>query len=326
MVAARREPTRSGFEAFGLSGRPVGLRQLPPARPSRPSRPENLRSSRLWRPLTLAAFNAPPEFVSARLAGSVLREALLAGGRGMRILTPVSGFGRAFVEPLTRNLQRLGAALRFERRLIALDFETERLKSLEFEHDRIDLGPRDALILATPWSATAAFVPGVPGPAGASATLTLHFAHPPPPKTPTVVGALNGPFDWLFAFPDRLSVTIRDAAARFETPRDQLAADCWRSVAALTGLSDALPAWRIIPSRRASVLATPEETERRPLSRTEWPNLLLAGGHVGRSLPDTIENSVLSGAEAAALAVRTCTQRSARASAKRRTGRFFAPL
>ncbi len=257
--------------------------------------------TRLWRPLTLAALNAPPETASAQLASAVLRRILLAGGAGMRILIPVNGFGRAFVEPLARNLQRLGAALRFERRLVGLDFGPERLLALEFEHDRIDLGPADVLILATPWTQTAALVPDVPPPTGAAATLTVHFAHPPPPHAPAVVGVLDGPFDWLFAYRDRLSVTIRDATARLEAPREQLAAECWRYVAALTGLSDDVPAWRVIPMRRATSLVTPDETARRPLCPTRWPNLFLAGGHVGRTLPDSIENSVRSGAKAARL-------------------------
>jgi hypothetical protein len=253
--------------------------------------------------LSLAALNAPPEIASAQLAGAVLRKILRAGGAGLRVLTPVNGFGRAFVEPLARNLQRLGALLRFERRLIALDLGPERLTSLEFEHDRVDLGPRDALILATPWSVTADLIPGIPAPTGASAAMTVHFATPPPPRAPAVIAALNGPFDWLFAYHDRLSVTIKDAAARLDAPRDQVAAECWLGVAALTALSDALPAWRIVASRRASALATPEETARRPLCRTSWSNLFVAGGHVGRLLPDSIENAVRSGMEAARLAV-----------------------
>ncbi len=265
--------------------------------------PEEAARTKLFRPLTLAALNAPPETASAELAGAVLRRILLAGGAGTRVLMPLNGFGRAFVEPLARNLQRLGAALRFERRLVALDFGSERLYALEFEHDRIDLGPRDALILATPWSTTASLVPGVPAPTGASATMTVHFAQPPQPGAPAVVAALNGPFDWLFAYRDRLSVTIKDAAARLDAPRDRVAAECWLGVAALTALSDSLPAWRIVPSRRASSLATPDETARRPLCRTLWPNLFLAGGHIGRSLPDSIENAVRSGAEAARLAL-----------------------
>jgi squalene-associated FAD-dependent desaturase len=259
--------------------------------------------TRLWRPLTLAALNSPPEKASARLAGEILRELLRSGGRALHIRTPVNGFGRAFVEPLVRNLHRAGVTLRCDRRLMALHFGPERLSALEFEHDRVDLGPRDALILATPWPVTAALVPGLAAPTGASAALTVHFASPPPPNSPAVVAALNGPFDWLFAYRDRLSVTIKDASARLETPRETAAAECWRGVAALTALSDAMPAWRVVPSRRASCLATPEETARRPTWRTPWRNLLLAGGHVGRSLPDSLETAVRSGQRAAQFAL-----------------------
>ena len=259
--------------------------------------------SRLWRPLTLAALNSPPEKASARLAGAILREILRSGGRALRIRTPVNGFGRAFIEPLVRDLQRAGAMLRFDRRLMALDFGPERLTALEFEHDRVDLGPHDALIQATPWPVMAALVPGLAAPSGASAALTVHFAASPPPSAPAIVAALNGPFDWLFAYHDRLSVTIKDASTRLETSRETVAAECWRGVAALTALSDAMPPWRVVPSRRASCLATPEETARRPTCRTSWRNLLLAGGHVGRSLPDSLESAVRSGQHAARFAL-----------------------
>ncbi len=261
--------------------------------------PKGAAMERLWRPLTLAVLNCPPETASARLLGAVLREIVDSGGAGLKILWPSRGFGRAFVEPLQRGLERDGATLRFGRRLTGLGLESDRIARLEFEHDRIDLNPRDAAILATPWAATAALAPGTTAPTGASAALTLHFAAAPPSAVPAVLGAINGPFDWLFAHPDRISVALKNAGARLDVPRETLAAECWRAVAALTGLSDALPAWRIAPSRRASALATPHETGRRPFCRTTWRNLFLAGGHVGRDLPDGLENAVRSGGEAA---------------------------
>ncbi len=97
----------------------------------------------------------------------------------------------------------------------------------------------------------------------------------------------------------RISVTIKDAAARLETPLEALAAQCWGAVAAVTGLSDALPAWRVVVSRRAGCLSTPEENARRPACRTRWRNLLLAGGHVESPLPDSLEAAVRSGEAAA---------------------------
>jgi uncharacterized protein with NAD-binding domain and iron-sulfur cluster len=98
-------------------------------------------------------------------------------------------------------------------------------------------------------------------------------------------------------------VTVSDANRLMDSPREQLAADIWREVAGLTGLSDALPSWRIIKERRATFAATPEENARRPPTETRWSNLLLAGDYVQTGLPATIEGAALSGQLAARLAM-----------------------
>lgn len=268
--------------------------------------PAGIGLDRLWRPLALAALNSPPETASARLAGSVLGELLRAGGAAMRLLTPVSCFGRAFIEPVTKRLAREGATLRFDRKLVSIDPGPERAAALEFEHDRVDLGPRDAAILATPWPVSASLVPGLPPPAQATAIVTVHFAASPPPKSEPVVGAVNGPFDWLFCYRDRISVTLKDAIWKIDAPRDALATDCWRGVAALTALSDDLPAWRVIRSRRASFAATPDEVRRRPSSLTGLRNLFLAGAYLDGPLPECVEGSVRSGERAAKLWLESC--------------------
>ncbi len=295
LVPKRRGPNLRFADYWGARR----LVSAPPEATVASVAPKGLAMERLWRPLTLAALNCPPETASAHLLGELYREIIDAGGAGLKLLTPSRGFGRAFVEPIARNLERNGATLRYGRRLIGLGRGPERIENLEFEHDRLDLGPRDAVVLATPWATTAALAPGTTTPQAPSAALTIHYAVAPPPAAPAVLGALNGPFDWMFARPDRISVAIKNAGARQDAPRERLAAGCWRAVAALTGFSDALPAWRVAPSRRAATLATPHETARRPLCRTAWLNLYLAGGHVGRDLPDGIENAVRSGAAAA---------------------------
>jgi len=108
---------------------------------------------------------------------------------------------------------------------------------------------------------------------------------------------------WLFAYPDRLSVTVSDAGALIDMPREKLAADLWREVAGLTGLSDELPSWRIIKERRATFAATPEQEALRPPSQTQWSNLLLAGDYVRTGLPATIEGAIRSGDTAARIAM-----------------------
>jgi len=254
---------------------------------------------RLWRPLTLAALNAEPDAASARLAGAALRSALGGGGRGLKILTPATTFGRAFVEPLARAAARHGASLRFGRRLVAVEFGPARLGALDFETDRQELGPRDGVILASSWRVAAGLVPEIGEPSGDSSVLTAHFGRPPPRDSARIMGAIHGAFQWMVCYGDRISVTIRDAGRLNDAPREGIAQECWRQAAALTGLADALPRWSIVSSRRATFPATPANVAARPAAATRWPNLFLAGGYVRQPLPDSVEAAVRSGEAAA---------------------------
>lgn len=253
-------------------------------------------AERLWRPFALAALNTDLERASARLAAGALSQTRLGGARP---LLPVHGFERALVEPAVKALRRRGAAIRFERRLAALDLSGERAAGLEFEHDRVDLAPGDAVILATPPQVAADLAPGLSAPREFNGAIFVHFAVPPPSAAPPILGLVNGAFDWMFCGEDRISATIRDAGEAMERPREDLAADLWRDVAALTGLPDATPAWRVVRQRRATFAATPEQDELRPRCETQWRNLFLAGAYVQNGLPDSLEGAVRSGALAA---------------------------
>jgi squalene-associated FAD-dependent desaturase len=259
--------------------------------------------ARLWRPFFLAALNTAPDAASAALAAAVMRQTLARGGRACHPLVAANGLSRAFVDPALKLLRRAGAHVRFERRLRALEFAGARLTGLEFEHDSVALGAQDVVVLATPAHVAATLTPAIQTPQTFNAILNAHFSVAPPPRTPPILGVVNATTQWLFAYPDRLSVTISDANRLIDAPREQLAAELWREVAALTSLSDALPSWRIVKERRATFAATPEENARRPSSQTQWPNLLLAGDYVQTGLPATIEGAIRSGNAAAQLAL-----------------------
>ncbi len=253
-------------------------------------------AERLWRPFALAALNTDLERASARLAGAALSETRLGGARP---LMPVHGLARAFVEPAVKTLRRRGVAVRFERRLAAIEFLGEHAARLEFEHDRVDLAPGDAVILATPPRVLAALAPGLSAPQEFNGAISAHFAIGPPPGAPPILGIVNGAFHWMFCGDGRISVAIKDADALMETPRERLAVDLWRDVAALTGLSDSTPAWRIVRQRRATFAATPSQDALRPSFETPWRNLFLAGAYVQNGLPDMLEGAVRSGVAAA---------------------------
>lgn len=251
------------------------------------------------RPVLVAVLNTNPADAAAILARAVARESLVRGARACRPLVARLGLSRAFIEPAIRLLERSDVAVRFDHRLRRLILSESRVAALDFGDDLILLGPNDRLILAVPASLAAALLPGLMTPTQHNAIVNAHFIASPPPDFPPLLGVLNATSEWIFAFPDRLSVTISDANRLLERPREALAEEIWGEVSALTGLPAALPPWQIVKEKRATFVATPAENAKRPGMRTRWSNLLLAGDWTATGLPATIEGAIRSGNKAA---------------------------
>ncbi len=256
---------------------------------------------RLWGPVLLSALNTDPPEASAELAGAVLRETLAAGGAACRPLVARHGLGAAFVAPALRTLAAQGVEIRFGARLRAIAFEDARASRLDFGGEAVALGQGDSVVLAVPAWAAAELLPGVTTPNAHRAILNAHFRIAPPKGQPLLLGMIGSLSEWLFAFDDRLSVTISGADRLMDEPRESLAARIWAEVAAATGLDAPLPPWQIVKEKRATFAATPEQEARRPSAETRWANLFLAGDWTATGLPSTIEGSVRSGYRAAAL-------------------------
>ena len=132
------------------------------------------------------------------------------------------------------------------------------------------------------------------------AIVNAHFKMAPPKSLPPILGLINGTVEWIFAFPDRVSITISGADRLLDIPRETLVQTLWSDVQRATGLEGAMPPWQIIREKRATFAATPEEDARRPGTRTRLSNLVLAGDWTATGLPATIEGSIRSGNRAAA--------------------------
>ncbi len=257
---------------------------------------------KLWRPVLLSALNTEPEEASAKLAGAVLRETLAAGGDACRPMVAKGGLGDALIEPALRALRARGVEPRFGARLREISFEESRVAALRFGDTEVTLEKGDAVVLAAPPWIAEELIPGLVAPNDFRAILNAHFKIAPPEGQPLLLGMIGTLTEWLFAFDDRLSVTISGADRLMDEPREALAQKIWAEVSAATGLPAASPPWQIVKEKRATFAATPAQEKRRPDAKTAWTNLWLAGDWTNTGLPATIEGSIRSGYRAAELA------------------------
>jgi squalene-associated FAD-dependent desaturase len=258
---------------------------------------------RLIDPFLLAALNTPAAVGSAKLAGAVIAESLARGGRAYRPRIATPTLSAAFIDPALAFLRRHGAAIRFASPVRAISFEGARVAAISLPDGALDLGPDDAVILAAPAWVSATLVPGLTTPTAFNAIVNGHFKVSPPAGLAPIVGVIGGTAQWIFAFEDRISVTVSAAGDLADQDRDALAQAFWRDIAAVHGLDPAPPPSRIIKERRATFAATPAQDALRPAAVTAWRNLFLAGDWTATGLPATIEGAIRSGAKAAKLAL-----------------------
>jgi squalene-associated FAD-dependent desaturase len=252
-------------------------------------------------PLLLAALNVDPPEGSAGLAGAIVRETLLAGGQACRPLIARDGLSAVLVEPAIKLLQDKSAGIQFGHELRGFNSSANGVTELKFGDDVIAVGPDDAVVMAVPPRPAAAMLPGLKTPTKFRAIVNAHFRFDPPKDMPPLIGVVGGLVEWLFAFPQRLSITISGADRLVDMPREELAQAIWKDICKTAGVRGELPPWQIVRERRATFEATPEQNALRPGAVTDKKNLFLAGDWTDTGLPATIEGSVRSGDRAADL-------------------------
>lgn len=257
----------------------------------------------LLHPFLLAALNSEPKSASAALAGAVIRESLAKGGHAYhpRIAHPT--LAAAFVDPALDYLKRKAVRIRMGQRIRSLTSSADAILALQLPDETIPISARDTVILAVPPWAAAEFLPDLTVPTEFRAIVNAHFKLAPPLGTPLMTGVIGGTAEWIFAFADRISITVSGADTIVDQDREELARLFWSDVSRIFGLPAELPPWQIVKERRATFAATPQQAARRPKTVTRWDNLLLAGDWTDTGLPATIEGAVRSGHKAAQLAL-----------------------
>lgn len=257
---------------------------------------------KLLEPVLLAVLNTPPAEGSAALTAAVLRETLLRGGKATlpRIAEPT--LAAAFIEPALAWLAERGSPVALGKRLRGVEMDGKRVTALDWGDTRQDVTDEAVILAVPPWIAKG-LLPEISTPDAFNSIVNAHFACPPPAEAPPMLALLGAKAQWLFAFPDRISVTVSAADDIVGLDREELARTFWDEIQRAYGFTASLPAWQIVKEKRATFAATPEQDAKRPPAQTRWPNLLLAGDWTQTGLPATIEGALRSGEKAAGLAI-----------------------
>jgi squalene-associated FAD-dependent desaturase len=250
------------------------------------------------RPFLLAALNIDPTDSSSALARAVVRETIARGGSACRPYLAPRGLSAAFVEPAITYLNCHGGTVRFGHQLRRFIAAADAVTGLDFSNGVVEVGPNDAVVLAVPPHAARSIIPQLQAPDEFRAIINAHFRITPPRLEP-MVGVLNGTAEWIFAFDDRISVTVSGADRLLQHSRDEIAEMIWHDVRSVADVPAELPPWQIVRERRATFAATPLQNAKRPGVRTAWRNVALAGDWTDTGLPGTIESAVRSGTRAA---------------------------
>lgn len=281
----------------------IGLRDLLSARAGQSVREvypcKGVMWERLMRPLLVAALNTEPESASAKLAAAVVTETLARGGDAYRPRIASPTLAAAFIDPALALIAK-SAPIRFGERLQRIVDDGLRVTGLETARGPLPVSERDCVVLAVPPGIAAEVVPGLTVPNEFRSILSAHFKLAPR-SGPPMLGLIHATVEWIFSFPDRISVTISNADRLIDRDREELARLLWDETAKILGLSPALPPWQIVKEKRATFAATPEQEKRRPKPETRYANLFLAGDWTATGLPATIEGAVRSGHRAAEL-------------------------
>lgn len=293
---ARRVPDTSAADYFALA--PLTWAS-PQKRVGDTIKCEGMLYKRLVQPLLLAALNIDPPEGSAGLAGAIIRETLLAGGQACRPLIARDGLSSVLIEPAVTFIRARGGSVEIGQEVRELTMSGDRVTALSLGDRSVEVGASDAVVMAVPARPAASLLPGLKTPTRFCAIVNAHFRFASPAHLPPMTGVVGGLIEWLFAFPDRLSITISGGDRLVDMPREELARAIWKDICTVAGIEAEMPAWQIVRERRATFEATPEQNALRPGAVTAWKNLFLAGDWTDTGLPATIEGSVRSGNRAA---------------------------
>ena len=257
--------------------------------------------ARFWDVFMRPALNLPSEAASASLGIFTVQRALLGGRGASDLLLPAAPLGEMHGEAAGRELRRLGADIRTNARVVALDDEAAVLA----DGARVSA---DAFVLALPPQETAELLDEPPPELDDSPIVSVHLLFDRPILRFPLAALLGSDAHWVFdrglltgSEPERgqyLTVVSSGAPELLELRGRALVE---RLAAELTErLEPAELLWSRVSREPAATFAgRPGTAALRAPTETGRPNVVRAGAWTATGWPATMEGAVRSGLAAA---------------------------
>ncbi|MDX2028133.1 MAG: hydroxysqualene dehydroxylase HpnE [Alphaproteobacteria bacterium] len=266
---------------------------------------KSLFYKRFWEPLVIGALNTEAETSSAKLLANIFMQSFGAGGRACHPLIPKQGLSESFVHPCLEVLKQKNVEIKYSHRLGEIKIVRGAVRELQFNRDKVDVAPKDWVVLALPAWVTKALLPKVTTPLEFRSIINAHYRVDGVDPGLGFIGLLGGIAEWAFIRNGVVSATVSCAERYSSYPVRDLATSIWHDLAQLCRLDpEKVPPRRIFKEQYATFAATPEQNMLRPSAYTGWSNLALAGEWTDTGLPSTIEGAIRSGFKAAQLVMR----------------------
>lgn len=256
-----------------------------------------------WEPLCTATLNTPLRDADARLLWRTVRRMFVRTREGPVPLLPATSLAATYVDPAVAWLKAQGAALHTNVMVTEGEVDSGRVTRLIARDRAVDIGAKDAVVLAVPfWSPLLEGIGIDPTQFAASPIVNVTFRLTGAPAADiSLTGLIGGTSQWLMVRQRTATVTVSAADDLIERSGDEIAAEIWREVAQVLDHSPTdRPPFRVIKERRATLRHTAAMQRLRPGPKTSWQNVTLAGDWVSPALPCTIESAIASGFAAAA--------------------------
>lgn len=258
---------------------------------------------RFWTPIIVSACNARPDACDAAAAIKVFRDGFLRSAKAASMGVPRVPLAELYAQT-PDLLASAGGSVRLGAAVESVEAGGVTLRGGE----RLDA---DAVVLATPFAATANLLAASPVDAAAvvddlrtlrhSTIVAVHAEFDEPVTDLSHAVLLEASFDWLFLKDAgrRVHAVASAAEPLAERSGEELVAELAGELRARFGVT-AGPTWsRVVKERRATFLVEPGVDARRPRVDELAPAVWLAGDYTATGWPATMEGATRSGRAAA---------------------------